>query len=321
MLKIFYKKLGSKQTLFFGLITFIPLLTIPFFAIAQTFQPMVNIPGVTDLNLRDNDIFNKYINALYMLSISIASLLAVIKIIFGGVRYMLSDVVTDKGEAKKDIKGALLGLLIVLAAVLILNTINSSLTDYDIFKSAIDTEINYDAGIDMRCLTDPENNTELCGGSTDYYSSVEISDSTGVPTLEGYQSLPQEVTDQFFEDCHNGEGEVITTISSLACRGSNLNYSDSATSILDMIPSDTTPDRREILTNQFSNFIAPYEPDSVDIESVRDQTGADEVIFVVQSSLIGDNAGSGAESQQESFCTAVGGQMVTGGTAYRACVR
>jgi hypothetical protein len=53
--------------------------------------------------------------------------MAVVKIIFAGVKYMLSDLVTSKEAAKKDIRGALIGLLIVLGAVLILNTINPQL--------------------------------------------------------------------------------------------------------------------------------------------------------------------------------------------------
>lgn len=97
------------------------------YAHAQTFadyRPMVVIPGLDP----DNQSTDEYVNALYVLSITIAAFLAVVKIIFGGVKWMLSDVVTDKSSAKKDIWGAIIGLLIVLAAVLVLNTINPNLT-------------------------------------------------------------------------------------------------------------------------------------------------------------------------------------------------
>ena len=73
--------------------------------------------------------FNEYINLLYKMSISIAALLAVVKIIIAGAKYMLSDIVTNKSEAKKDIQGALLGLLLIIGAVILLNTINPALTD------------------------------------------------------------------------------------------------------------------------------------------------------------------------------------------------
>lgn len=107
------------------------LFILPVIAFAQvpSFTPLVGIPGVTDGELN----FSTYINTLYTLSISIAGLLAVIKIIIAGVKYMLSDVVTNKQEAIGDIKGALLGLLIVLAAVVVLNTINPQLTRSTLF--------------------------------------------------------------------------------------------------------------------------------------------------------------------------------------------
>lgn len=105
---------------------YLPLLTfflLPTLALAQGYSPIVGIPGVNP-----NANFDSYINAIYALSISIAALLAVIKIVIAGVKWMMTDVVTSKGEAKKDIQGALIGLLIVLGAVLILTVINPNLT-------------------------------------------------------------------------------------------------------------------------------------------------------------------------------------------------
>ncbi len=97
-----------------------------------TYQPLVGIPGVD--NAASN--FNQYINQLYFVSISIAALLAVIKIIIGGVKWMLTDVVTQKSDAKNDIRSALLGLLLIIAAVLILGTINPQLTNLNVLQSA-----------------------------------------------------------------------------------------------------------------------------------------------------------------------------------------
>ncbi len=113
----------------FSLVTVsIIALYLPIAVFAQaTYTPLVGIPGVDPA--AD---FNEYINSLYALSISIAALLAVIKIVIAGVKWMTTDVVTSKGDAKKDIQGALIGLLIVLAAVLILTVINPNLTDVNL---------------------------------------------------------------------------------------------------------------------------------------------------------------------------------------------
>lgn len=103
----------------------------------ENFKPLVGIPGVGTPNANGVvDIggltFGDYINALYRLSISLAALLAVIKIIAAGVKYMFSDIVTHKEEAKKDIQGALIGLLVIIGAVIILNTVNTDITQNQI---------------------------------------------------------------------------------------------------------------------------------------------------------------------------------------------
>lgn len=109
------------------LVLFIPLFT---FAAEVPFTALIGIPGITTIGGSDG--LNQYINALYRLSISIAALLAVIKIVAAGAKYMLSDIITHKEEAKKDIQGALIGLLIVIGAVIILNTVNTDLTKLDL---------------------------------------------------------------------------------------------------------------------------------------------------------------------------------------------
>lgn len=75
-----------------------------------------------------------YINALYLLAIGIGAAIAVLRLILAGAKYMLTDVVTQKGEAKKDVQSAVLGLLIILSAILILETINPNLNNFDVLN-------------------------------------------------------------------------------------------------------------------------------------------------------------------------------------------
>lgn len=100
------------------------------------FRFLVGIPGV-DGSITEGS-FNGYVNALYAIAIGIAGLLAVIKLIVAGTKYMLSDIVTTKQEAKNDIKWALVGLLVVLGAVVILTTINTDLTNVDVNLTELD---------------------------------------------------------------------------------------------------------------------------------------------------------------------------------------
>jgi hypothetical protein len=75
-----------------------------------------------------------YVQALYFLAIGIGAALAVLRLILAGAKYMLTDVVTQKGEAKKDVYAGVVGLLIILAAVLILETINPQLNNLDVLN-------------------------------------------------------------------------------------------------------------------------------------------------------------------------------------------
>lgn len=111
-------------------LTVLTIILIPTIALADGYVNLVSFPGPDgDKLFNPDDDFSAYINTLYALSISIAALLAVIKIVIAGVKWMMSDVVTTKSEAKKDIYGALIGLVIVLSAVLVLTVINPKLVD------------------------------------------------------------------------------------------------------------------------------------------------------------------------------------------------
>lgn len=103
---------------------------LPVVSLAQGFESMVTIPGLSGDPSAGG--FSDYINALYRLSISIAALIAVVKIIGAGVKYMFSDIVTSKSAAIQDIRSSLLGLLVVIGAVLILSTVNEDLTNFAI---------------------------------------------------------------------------------------------------------------------------------------------------------------------------------------------
>jgi len=109
------------QTILFSLIAYI--IFTPVLALAQ--QNLVNLP------IGETASFNDYINAVYLMFISIAALIAVIKIIIAGVKYMFSDIFTQKSDAKRDIQGSLLGLLVVLGAVIVLSIINPDLASFN----------------------------------------------------------------------------------------------------------------------------------------------------------------------------------------------
>lgn len=118
---------------FFGL-----AITTVYGAPAQ-YQPLVGIPG---LSTAQGSGLASYLNRLYIITIGIGAIIAFIKIAMAGVKWSMSDVVTDKGTAKEDIKGALLGLAILLIPFIVLNTIYPGLTNLNILKSVGKVDLN-----------------------------------------------------------------------------------------------------------------------------------------------------------------------------------
>ena len=100
-------------------------LLLPVTAFAQ-FTQLVNIPGL------QGDSINDYVRALFYIAIGIAAMLAVVKLVIAGAKYMLSDVANTKQTAIADIRGAIFGLLLILATVLILNTISQNIVETDV---------------------------------------------------------------------------------------------------------------------------------------------------------------------------------------------
>ncbi len=107
---------------------------LPLFAIGApaTFVPLAGIPGVAPSSGGLAD----YLNKLYIFLIVVGAVFGAIKISIAGAKYALSDIITDKASAKKDIQGVLLGLAILLIPYIVLSTIYSGLTNLNILRLA-----------------------------------------------------------------------------------------------------------------------------------------------------------------------------------------
>ena len=71
----------------------------------------------------------EYLNNIFSFGIAIAGALAVIMMVIGGIKYMLSDAFTNKEDAKEQITSAVKGLLLALVSYVILYTINPDLVN------------------------------------------------------------------------------------------------------------------------------------------------------------------------------------------------
>lgn len=102
------------------------------------FQPIVAIPLPTGQVNSDTTIA-QYLNAVFRLTIAVATILAIIMITFDGFRYMTSDVIGKKSEAIERLRGAFLGLFILLASYIIFSVINPNMLNLDAFTKDLST--------------------------------------------------------------------------------------------------------------------------------------------------------------------------------------
>lgn len=83
--------------------------------------------------------FSGVLGQFFRIAISAAAILTVLMIAIGGFKYMGSDAYAQKEDAKDQLTKAILGLLIILGSVLILNTINPNILNFNFFRSADET--------------------------------------------------------------------------------------------------------------------------------------------------------------------------------------
>ena len=78
----------------------------------------------------------EFLKNLFTVFLSLTIVIAVLSLIFAGVKYVLSTTPFGKGDGKALIQDALTGLLIALVAWLILNTINPEIKNWNIIQQS-----------------------------------------------------------------------------------------------------------------------------------------------------------------------------------------
>jgi hypothetical protein len=102
-------------------------LLITSFNVLAAYKIEVSIPVPGGPTSGELVTLTQYIRYLYLFGLGAVGIAALGALVIGGFMYMLSDTVTSKDKAKEYIWGALSGLVLGLAAYLILNTINPDL--------------------------------------------------------------------------------------------------------------------------------------------------------------------------------------------------
>ncbi len=90
------------------------------------------------------DNFGSYVNTLISVVVGLAAVMAVVMIVLGGIQWMSTDSISGHSEGKDRIQNALFGLILLLGAYAILNTINPDLVNLNISISKATIEVSAD---------------------------------------------------------------------------------------------------------------------------------------------------------------------------------
>lgn len=127
------------------------------------FQPLLE--GITLAGGGAED----YLKRVYIITISAAGLLATAKLVWAGIKYVTSGVVTEKQGAKDDIRNAIVGLLIILLAVALLRTINPGLANLPALEYAPDLGIPNYTSVTNPMVVNPGDSIEVDSPDRDQF--------------------------------------------------------------------------------------------------------------------------------------------------------
>jgi hypothetical protein len=130
------KILKTKKIFMLFVITMILLPTM--LVLAEDYTLLAPLPGLE--TVPENNALGVYIPFVFKLLIGLSAAAAVLMIVYGGIQYMTTDAIMKKEEGKKQIQNAVFGLVLVISAWLILNTINPGLLKFDLNIESITTK-------------------------------------------------------------------------------------------------------------------------------------------------------------------------------------
>ena len=120
-------------------------------------QLLIDYPEISGIKLGERTTLPEIIKYIYLFSLGIVGLTAFVCIIIGAVQYITSAGNDSKmGDAKDRITSALLGILVLLASVLILTTINPDLINLEFNLPETQNQQNLEKHVACYCAWDSE---------------------------------------------------------------------------------------------------------------------------------------------------------------------
>src|SRR3989344_3814898 len=105
---------------------------------AQGYTPLVSLPGATQEGVSTN--MSAYLSGVIKLLIALGGAISILMAIIGGTQYVAAGIAPSaKEDAKNRITNAFIGLALILASYLILNSINPKLVQFGFMLPPVGT--------------------------------------------------------------------------------------------------------------------------------------------------------------------------------------
>lgn len=216
------------------------LLIAPVVALgADNFVPLAPIPN---LDTGSNATLGSYINSLFFLIISVAAMLAVIKVVIGGFQYMTQTSSTSAtAKARETIRDAIIGLILLLSSYLILSIVNPQILSLEALRfSALGPSDSVQGAIQQNREDALERQAEIEAGANAFAQNFTTNDVGGIVMTESVAdgtNLSESERRQYLRACtqqnpgataqkktsktcrHRETGAVINRVGALFCVG------------------------------------------------------------------------------------------------------
>ncbi len=196
----------------------------PLLTYAADFVPLAPIPN---LDTSENATIGSYVNSVFLLVISVAAMLAVIRIVIGGFQYMTQTAsVTKTASAVNTIRDAVIGLLLLLGSFVILSTVNEQILSLDAlnFTKLGPSQAVQDAikNADEAALARQK---EVAEGAQNFSKNFQTTDYAGIVVTESVAdgtNLTGSEIKQYLSACtQNNPGATATQKRARVCKTSS----------------------------------------------------------------------------------------------------
>lgn len=190
------KFLGASTALCLLFVLFTTAATISPENTFAEYIPLAPLPNLTTAGEGDTirGTLPDYVAGGFRIAIAVAGVLAFLMIVWGGITYMSTDAVSGKEEGREKIKNAVGGLILALAAYLILVTVNPQLVDLKITRAPLKSIAPPGGGGGGIGGEEPVPVT----GSGNFQINYHTLSRFSVTVLNKSKTPPQEIKNDFF---------------------------------------------------------------------------------------------------------------------------